>query len=121
MTDTDVFLIQLLEALERGLVRESSEEAQSALDTYTQNVSEAIGEDVATLTDEDIVAYNHDPTYPYWFASYEHTHADHTREYHFVRPKDTWYHSYMSANTAWADLSEEERNTVLHPFVQDSP
>lgn len=121
MTDTDVFLLQLLEALGSGLVRESSEEAQSALDMYTQKVSEAIGENVAMLSDEEIVAYNHDPTYPYWFASYEHTHADHTREYHFVRPKDTWYHSYVSAKTALADLSEDERKTVLHQFVQDSP
>lgn len=121
MTDTDVILLKLLEALEMGLVRESPEQAQFALDTYTQKVSEAIGEDVAMLSNQQIVAYNDDLTYPYWFASYEHTHAALTCEYHFVRPKDTWYHTYVRAKTELACLSEKEHKAALHSFVQDSP
>lgn len=91
MTDTDVFLLQLLEVLESGLVRESSDRAQYAHDEYTRKVSEAIGEHVGSLSDEQIVAYTHDPSYPYWFSAYQYTHAAITREYRFVGPKDDWY------------------------------
>ena len=73
MTDTDVFLLQLLEALEQGLVQASSEEGRSALDAYTARVSKTISENVDSLSDEQIVAYNQDPNYPYWFAAYSHT------------------------------------------------
>ncbi len=121
MTDTDVFLLQLLEALEQGLVGESSEREQSALDEYTAMVSEKIGENLSNLSNEQIVTHNHDPSYPYWFAAYHHTHANMTREYHFVRPKDDWYHSYLMVQTEFADLSEEDRNARIHQFVQDSP
>lgn len=106
MTDTDVFLLQLLQALESGLAQEPGECTQDLLDEYTARVSEEIGEDVVSLSDEQIVAYNHDPSYPYWFAAYQHSHAGITREYHLVRPKDDWYQSYL---------------TVHAQFVQDSP
>ncbi len=121
MTDTDVFLLQLLEALEKGLVGGSSEREQSALDEYTAMVSEVIGESVSNLSNEQILAYNHDPQYPYWFAAYQHTHANMTREYHFIRPKGDWYHSYLTVQAELADLSEEDQNARIHQFVQDSP
>jgi len=121
MTDTDVFLLQLLEALESGLVGESSDRAQSALDDYTRMVSEAIGEHVGTLSNEQIVAYNYDPSYPYWFAAYHHTHAGTSREYYFVRPKDDWYQTYLTVQTQFADLSEEDSDARLHDFVENSP
>lgn len=120
MTDTDVFLLQLLEALESRLVGESSGGARVALDDYTRMVSEAIGEHVGTLSDEQIVSYNHDPSYPYWFAAYHHTHASTSREYHFVRPKDDWYQTYLTVQTQFADLSEEDRDAHIHHFVENS-
>ena len=121
MTDTDVFLLQILEALESGLVRESSEQAQSALAQYTKVVSEAIGENVGNLSEEQIVLYNHDPSYPYWFAAYHHTHDEITYEYYFVRPKDDWYQTYLTVQAQFADLSEEDRNARIHHFVENSP
>lgn len=65
MTDTGVFLLLLLEVLESGLVRESSDRAQYAHDENTTKVSEAIGEHMGSHSDEQIVAYNHDSSYLY--------------------------------------------------------
>lgn len=121
MTDTDVFLLQLLATLESELVRESSERGKSALDEYTAMVSQVIGENVGSFSDKQFVAYNQDSSYPYWFAAYHHTHTDMTLEYHFVRPKDDWYQSYLTVQAEFADLSEEDRKARIHQFVQNSP